>query len=65
MHENYPIFIHFPLFLKSLGGFLPPLPPPPHGAAPALEHESDNYAGNTVSSVRVTNGKDMALQRQI
>ena len=29
------------------------------------EHESDDRAGNTVSSVCVTNGKDMALQRQI
>ena len=27
--------------------------------------ESDDRAGNTVSSVSVTNGKDMALQRQI
>ena len=30
-----------------------------------LEHGSDDRAGNTVSSVCVTNGKDMALQRQI
>ena len=30
-----------------------------------LEHELDDHAGNTVSSVCVTNGKDMALQRQI
>ena len=31
-----------------------------------LEHESDDRAGNTVSSVCViTNGKDMALQLQI
>ena len=30
-----------------------------------LEHESDDGAGNTVSSVYVANGKDMALQRQI
>ena len=30
-----------------------------------LDHESDDRAGNTVSSACVTNGKDMALQRQI
>ena len=30
-----------------------------------LEHESDDRTGNTVSSVCVSNGKDMALQRQI
>ena len=30
-----------------------------------LEHELDDRAGYTVSSVCVTNGKDMALQRQI
>ena len=30
-----------------------------------LEHESDDRAGNTVFSLCVTNGKDMALQRQI
>ena len=30
-----------------------------------LEHESDDPAGNTISSVCVTNGKDMTLQRQI
>ena len=29
------------------------------------EHESDDRAGNTVCSVCVTNGKDMAHQRQI
>ena len=30
-----------------------------------VEHESDDRAGNTVFSLCVTNGKDMALQRQI
>ena len=30
-----------------------------------LEHESDDPAGNTVTSVCVTNEKDMALKRQI
>ena len=30
-----------------------------------LEHELGDRAGNTLSSVCVTNGKDMALQRQI
>ena len=30
-----------------------------------LEHESDDRADKAVSSVCVTNGKDMALQRQI
>ena len=29
-----------------------------------LEHESDDSVDNTISSVCVTNGKDMALQRQ-
>ena len=29
------------------------------------EHESDDHAGDTVTSVCVTNEKDMALQRQI
>ena len=31
---KYPIFFSFSPFLKSLGGLLPPCPPPPHGAAP-------------------------------
>ena len=30
-----------------------------------LKHESDDHADNTVSSVYVTNGKDMTLQLQI
>ena len=30
-----------------------------------LEHESDDRAENTVTFVRVTNGKDMALQQGI
>ena len=30
-----------------------------------LEHESDDRGGNRVPSVCVTNGKDIALQRQI
>ena len=30
-----------------------------------LKHESDDRAHNTVTSVCVTNGKDMALQQQI
>ena len=30
-----------------------------------LQHESDDWAGNTVSCACVTNGKDMALQCQI
>ena len=30
-----------------------------------LEHELDDRSGNPVFSVCVTNGKDMALQRQI
>ena len=29
------------------------------------EHESDDHVGDTVTSVCVTNEKDMALQRQI
>ena len=32
---------------------------------PCVEHESDDLAGNTVSCVYITNGKDTALQRQI
>ena len=30
-----------------------------------MEHESDDHAGNTVSSVCVINGKHMTLQQQI
>ena len=38
-----PHIFSFPHFLKSLGGLLFPLPPPPHGTAPAVNDANEQF----------------------